>query len=220
MPEMDGLETTRRISQEWEVGFRPQIIAITANAMRGDREVCLAAGMNDYISKPIQLQELAEALSKCSPQRSFESTSMGKQVKVMRPKFPPLPNIRQSGQNQTFKSAKIDAKILQSLRDMVRGDRVAFAEIIECYLTETLRLVQKISTAIATQDIETICKTAHQLKSSSASVGAIALAELCKALEAQGRRSKLENSLELLSQLYEEYEQVKTALEKELVKEA
>ncbi|MEH2065394.1 MAG: Hpt domain-containing protein [Nostoc sp.] len=138
----------------------------------------------------------------------------------MCPELPPSSDILQSGQNQTFKSAKIDAKILQSLRDMVRGDRVAFAEIIECYLTETLRLVQQISAAIATQDIETIWQTAHQLKSSSASVGAIALAQLCKALEAQGRRSKLENSLELLPQLYEEYEQVKTALEKELVKEA
>ncbi|MEH2130498.1 MAG: PAS domain S-box protein [Nostoc sp.] len=220
MPEMDGLETTRRIYQEWEIGFRPQIIAITANAMRGDREACLAAGMNDYISKPIQFQELAEALSKCSPQRSFESTSMGRQGRVMCPELPPLSDILQSGQNQTFKSAKIDAKILQSLRDMVRGDRVAFAEMIECYLTETPRLVQEISAAIATQDIQTIWQTAHQLKSSSASVGAIALAELCKALEAQGRRSKLENSLELLPQLYEEYEQVKTALEKELVKEA
>ncbi|MEH1934542.1 MAG: PAS domain S-box protein [Nostoc sp.] len=220
MPEMDGLEATRRICQEWEVGFRPHIIAITANAMRGDREVCLAAGMDDYISKPVQLQELAEALSKCPPQRSSEFTSIEKQGKAMFLELQPSPNILQSGQNQTLKTAKIDVKILQSLRNMVRGDRVVFAELIECYLTETLRLVQDISTAITTQDTQTIWKTAHQLKSSSASVGAIALAQLCKVLEAQGRSSKLENSLELLSQLYEEYEQVTTALQKELAKEA
>ncbi|MEH2119656.1 MAG: Hpt domain-containing protein [Nostoc sp.] len=103
---------------------------------------------------------------------------------------------------------------------MVRGDPVAFAELIECYLTETRRLMQHISTAITNEDAQTIWKTAHQLKSSSASVGAIALVQLCKLLEAQGRSSKLENSLELFSQLYQEYEQVKTALQKELVKEA
>ncbi|MEH2234966.1 PAS domain S-box protein [Nostoc sp.] len=219
MPEMDGLEATRKICQEWEVGFRPHIIAITANAMRGDREVCLAAGMDNYISKPIQLQELAEALSKCPPQRSSEFTSIVKLGKVVSKELQPSQNILQSGQNQTLKIAKMDAKILQSLRNMVRGDRVVFAQLIECYLTETPRLVQDISTAITTQDTQTIWKTAHQLKSSSASVGAIALAQLCKVLEAQGRSSKLENNLELLSQLYQEYEQVKTALQKELAKE-
>ncbi|MCL6750280.1 PAS domain S-box protein [Nostoc sp. CCCryo 231-06] len=219
MPKMDGLEATRRICQEWGVGFRPHIIAITANAMRGDREVCLAAGMDDYISKPIQLEELAEALSKCPPQRSSEFTSRGKQGKVMCLELQPSSYILQSGQNQTFKSVKINAKILQSLQNMLRGDRLAFVELIECYLTEAPRLVQDISTAITTQDAQTLWNTAHQLKSSSASVGAIALAQLCKVLEAQGRSSKLENSLELLSQLDQEYEQVKTTLEQELAKE-
>ncbi|MEH2178991.1 PAS domain S-box protein [Nostoc sp.] len=209
MPKMDGLEATRRICQEWEVGFRPHIIAITANAMRGDRQVCLTAGMDDYISKPIQLQELAQALSKCLPQRNFEFTSIEQQKEVMHPELQPL-----------LKSAKIDAKILQSLQNMVGGDRVAFAELIECYLTETAKLVQHISTAIASQDMQTIWNTAHKLKSSSGSIGAIALAQLCKVLESQARSSKLENNLELLSLLYQEYEQVKTALEKELAKEA
>ncbi|MBN4004278.1 PAS domain S-box protein [Nostoc sp. LPT] len=220
MPKMDGLEATRRICQEWEVGFRPHIIAITANAMRGDRQVCLAAGMDAYISKPIQLQELAQALSKCPPQRNSEFTSIKQQGEVMRLELQPSSNILHSGENQTLKSAKIDAKILQSLQLMVGGDRVAFAELIECYLTETDRLVQHISTAIATQDIQTIWKTAHKLKSSSASIGAIALVHLCKVLETQARSSNLENNLELLSLLYQEYEQVKTALEKELAKEA
>ncbi|WP_414518235.1 PAS domain S-box protein [Nostoc sp. PCC 9305] len=220
MPRMDGLEATRRICQEWGVGFRPHIIAITANAMRGDRQVCLAAGMDDYISKPIQLQELAQALSKCPPQRNSEFTSIKQQGEVMRLELQPSSNLFQSGQNQTLKTAKIDAKILQSLQLMLRGDRVAFAELIECYLTETARLVQHISTAIASQDIQTIWQTAHKLKSSSASIGAIALAQLCKVLEVHARSCNLENNLELLSLLYQEYEQVKTALEKELAKEA
>ncbi|MBD2415497.1 histidine kinase [Nostoc calcicola FACHB-389] len=213
MPEMDGLEATRRICQLWEVNFRPHIIAITANAMRGDREICLAAGMNDYISKPVQLTELAQALSKCPPPRS-------KQERVMSGEFQPPANMLQEKQNQIFNSAKIDAKTLKSLRNILRGDRAAFAELIECYLTETPRLVQNISTAIATEDAQTLWKTAHQLKSSSASVGAIALAQLCKQLEAQGRNNELQSTLQFIPQLQQEYEQVKTALQKELAKEA
>ncbi|MBD2296088.1 PAS domain S-box protein [Anabaena sphaerica FACHB-251] len=64
MPEMDGLETTQRICQQWEANQRPYIIAMTANAMRGDREICLAAGMDDYISKPVQIADLFQALSR------------------------------------------------------------------------------------------------------------------------------------------------------------
>jgi CheY-like chemotaxis protein len=63
MPEMDGLGATRRIRAEPPPGPRPWIIALTANAMQGDRDICLAAGMDDYISKPIKLQELAAALA-------------------------------------------------------------------------------------------------------------------------------------------------------------
>jgi GAF domain-containing protein/CheY-like chemotaxis protein len=67
MPEMDGLEATRIICREWTHDHRPRIIAMTANAMEEDRETCLAAGMDDYLSKPIRVQELVSALSKCQP---------------------------------------------------------------------------------------------------------------------------------------------------------
>ena len=62
MPEMDGLEASRRITSERPAGQRPRIVAMTANAMQGDREMCLAAGMDDYIAKPIRVNELVEAL--------------------------------------------------------------------------------------------------------------------------------------------------------------
>jgi CheY-like chemotaxis protein len=63
MPEMDGLEASRRICARWEPGKRPRIIAMTANAMQGDREMCLQAGMDDYLTKPIRVERLVEALT-------------------------------------------------------------------------------------------------------------------------------------------------------------
>ena len=62
MPEMDGLEASRQIRQRLPAGRQPKIIALTANAMQGDREICLAAGMDDYISKPVKMQEIAAAI--------------------------------------------------------------------------------------------------------------------------------------------------------------
>ncbi|MBI3659164.1 response regulator, partial [Candidatus Acetothermia bacterium] len=69
MPEMDGLEATRRIVARWSKKKRPHIVAMTANAMQGDREMCLAAGMNDYITKPIRVDELIGALNNVTPQK-------------------------------------------------------------------------------------------------------------------------------------------------------
>jgi CheY-like chemotaxis protein len=62
MPEMDGLEASRRITARWSAGARPRIVAMTANAMQGDREMCLDAGMDDYLTKPIRVERLVEAL--------------------------------------------------------------------------------------------------------------------------------------------------------------
>jgi CheY-like chemotaxis protein len=67
MPKMDGIEATRHIISRFPPERRPQIVAMTANAMEGDREICLAAGMNDYITKPINIEQLAKALSRCRP---------------------------------------------------------------------------------------------------------------------------------------------------------
>jgi CheY-like chemotaxis protein len=69
MPEMDGLEASRQITARWQPSARPRIVAMTANAMQGDREMCLAAGMDDYLTKPIRVERLAEALNQVSARK-------------------------------------------------------------------------------------------------------------------------------------------------------
>jgi CheY-like chemotaxis protein len=72
MPEMDGLEATRRIVARWpSPAMRPRIVAMTANAMQGDREMCLTAGMDDYLTKPIRVERLVEALANTQPRRDY-----------------------------------------------------------------------------------------------------------------------------------------------------
>jgi CheY-like chemotaxis protein len=70
MPEMDGLEASRRITAKWPAGERPRIVAMTANAMQGDREECLAAGMDDYVTKPIRVEALVQALLQVRPRHA------------------------------------------------------------------------------------------------------------------------------------------------------
>jgi signal transduction histidine kinase/DNA-binding response OmpR family regulator len=77
MPELDGLETTRRIRRSWHDGQPPRIVAMTANAIHGDRELCLAAGMDDYIGKPIRVDELVRALRECATFSSIGATNAG-----------------------------------------------------------------------------------------------------------------------------------------------
>jgi CheY-like chemotaxis protein len=72
MPEMDGREATREIRRLWPAAQRPRIIALTANAMPQDRADCLAAGMDDYISKPVRPDDLAQALERCAPRAATE----------------------------------------------------------------------------------------------------------------------------------------------------
>jgi CheY-like chemotaxis protein len=192
MPEMDGLSATRQICQQRSPAERPRIVAMTANAMRGDREKCLRAGMDDYISKPIRVDELVRALNHCLPQEH--------------PVEPVL--ARQSA---------IDAEVLQAFREAM-GDAASecLAQLIKIFLEETPNLVQGIATAAAQGDATALQSSAHALKSSSASLGAMTLSQYCQTLEAMGCSGTLATASEVASQLKEEYERVERELREEV----
>jgi CheY-like chemotaxis protein len=193
MPEMDGLTATRQICQEWPISSRPWIIAMTANAMLGDREKCLEAGMNDYTTKPIRIEELTQALSNCQKQ----DVSNNRIVEIM-------PN------------NILDAAALTELREMIcSNDLEQFIEIIQCYLEDTPQRLQSITDAITQENAKIVQLEAHALKSSSAIVGAKTLSQICKKLEELGRDDNLTDATLLLSQAMTEYQQVEAALQLE-----
>jgi len=111
-------------------------------------------------------------------------------------------------------SSAIDFTALEYLRSMLGGDEVAFIEVISCYLTESPHLLQTIKISIINQDAYSIWQTAHKLKSSSASLGAKTLTKICLKLEAKGQSGDLEGSDEIVVQLEQEYNDVKTVLER------
>jgi CheY-like chemotaxis protein/HPt (histidine-containing phosphotransfer) domain-containing protein len=209
MPEMDGLEATRIVLQEWPRERRPRIVAMTANAMREDREACLAAGMNDYLSKPVHVEALVEALSKCQPaaqpdpatQHPTRESSLavggGSELQVQG---------RDPG-------AVLDRVALESLREMVGGDPEFLVELIDTFLDDAPQLLADMGQAVEQGDAGGLRLAAHSLKSNSADFGAKALSALCKELEMMGKAGALDGAVERVAQAKAEYERVKTTLQ-------
>jgi CheY-like chemotaxis protein len=196
MPEMDGLTATRHICQEWQ--NPPRIVAMTANAMQGDRQLCLDAGMNDYIAKPIRIHELVQALEECQPldQKIGDEAEKSHASSTLH-LFPVLP-----------------FNALQQVREMAGAEiPTDWIDLIGCYLEETPRLLKSMQQAIAESDVRLLRRAAHSLKASSAALGAPRLAELCRQLEeALANIYTLTHEEMQVIQIEAEYQQVQVAL--------
>jgi len=191
MPEMDGLEATRLIEQNWRNGkilTKPRIVAMTANAMQGDREICLAAGMDDYLSKPILNAELVRVLRECPSAIPNKSS--------------PLSSINIS-------------TLYEAANDIGGEDSDFMIELIESYLDNTQSLLQELYTSFAQKNFEVMERTVHTLKSSSSVIGAEDLATLCRELETNLRNQKYEDLDIKINKITDEYANVKSALEHE-----
>jgi CheY-like chemotaxis protein len=189
MPEMDGLTATQKICQEWGIN-RPRIIAMTANAMQGDRQLCLDAGMDDYLSKPIRIESLSRALSKCA-------------VHSHPLEQPP----------ETI----LDRSALQDILQLDPHEGTALlSEVVTSYLEDACKLLQTLKASSLQGDLSTLQRAAHTLKSTSAMLGATQLADLCRELETQARMGTLEQVAPKVRQLEAEYDRVKASLQMEL----
>jgi CheY-like chemotaxis protein/HPt (histidine-containing phosphotransfer) domain-containing protein len=200
MPEMDGLEATRRIHQMWAASVtqerlpaprRPRIIAVTANALQGDREIFLEAGMDDYISKPVHLEELRASLERAAPVSAVEGQRPG----AARPAHGNPPHM--------------DAQVLAQVMERPNG-----SEIVALYLEEAQTVLANLRAAMIEGDAAGVREAAHNLAGSSAYVGARQVAKLSAALEGRARRELLgKEAVGLLVQLEEAFGEARRALE-------
>jgi CheY-like chemotaxis protein len=194
MPEMDGLEATRYICREWPAEERPRIIAMTANATPSDRAACLAAGMDDFVSKPIRVDQLVAALNRCESRTTTRS------------QVPSLPVLAEKV------VSTLDQAALKRLEKSMGKDTAYVAEIIDAFLEDTPRLLMDLRLALEQKQAESLRRAAHTLKGSSASLGAMTLASLCQDLEALGKAGSMAEVAERIAQAETEYELVEVAL--------
>ena len=186
MPELDGLDASRRIHERWPAEVRPRIIAMTANAMPEDRAACLAAGMDDYLAKPIRQDELAVALSRTRPLVEGGTASPERA------------------------GAGLDASAIESLKEL--GGEEFLAEVIATFLSDAPAQIATLRTTHEQGDAEGLRRAAHTLKANGQTFGAGRFSELCRELERRARSAELDGIAELVARIEREYSALETTL--------
>jgi CheY-like chemotaxis protein len=203
MPELDGLAVARMIRRRWPADRQPYLIAVTANVLEGAREECLSAGMDDYIGKPIQIEELMKIIEmhRLRIRPSEDATARAAES----------PAQRDDAGADTRPA--VDAQALQQTRQLLGEDapqRLAY--MIDRFLADTADLLSAMANAAALGDADTIQRGAHKLKSSSPIVGAMVLSELCEELEQALRTNTPVDLLEQVQRIETEFRRVNAEL--------
>lgn len=205
MPQMDGFEATRAIRQaEADLGRHVPIIAMTASALQGDREACLAAGMDDYISKPVRWADLQAVVKRwvgraASGPRAVEPASA------------------EAAAAPVEAADVLDRTTLRNLRRLApRANPRALVELIETFLESTAARLPDLREAIGRNDSQAIAQIAHSLKGSTGSFGALRLSGLFAQLEARGKTNALDGAADRLAEIEAEFARVRAAFAREL----
>jgi two-component system, sensor histidine kinase and response regulator len=206
MPKLDGYATARQFrARELEQQLRrTPIVAVTANALSGDAEKCFDAGMDFYLSKPFTIEQLYQVLEYCVPEQAGE-----------RPELRAEPTEAQTGNaEQRSADSVLDEQTLDGIRALHRpGGPNVLAKVVDLYSSSSLALAEALRAAALLKDADSVRQAAHALKSSSASVGALAFAELCKTIELAAAEGRLPEVSALVSSLVSEHQKVLQALE-------
>ena len=211
MPVLDGYAATRRwreLEAERADGTRLPIVAMTANAMAGDRQRCLDAGMDDYLAKPVSREQLEGCLHRWLPDRMNFVLRNAALVPPAEP-APPSPAVA-TARAPAPSFPVLDQTMLEELRE-IAGDETT--RIITIFLEDAPRLIGTLEKAAAVPDLDAMRDAAHTLKSSSANVGAMALSAAAKRVELGARARKLERPAVAVALVIAEYARARMALQ-------
>jgi CheY-like chemotaxis protein len=193
MPEMDGLEATRAIRvQEQNTGRHLPIVAMTAHAMKGDRERCLEAGMDDYLSKPVQKAELFRVLEAQGSTRP----ATGPEAAVV------------------SNDAVFDMSVAL---DRVDGEREVLEEIVRLYLTDAPSRLEEIEQGLAQGDAKRLVCAAHSLKGATGCLGGSRAADAAQRVEQLAANADLDHAVEAVDQLRLEIGRLNVELSKRVL---
>lgn len=208
MPEMDGIEATKAIRSNLKKARQPTIIAMTAHAMKGTRERMLEVGMDDYVSKPIKMEQLITALQNI--------VSSSPQSHVSKPKILPSPIEKTEPPAKSTDAAidtpsqpAIETYIYQQFCDLIGEENLS---LIDEFVQELSSKQHAFEQAFAQQDTTNLHYIAHSLKSSSAQIGAIHLSILCNDIEKLAKERHIDAIATYTTQFYQEIARVREDL--------
>jgi CheY-like chemotaxis protein/HPt (histidine-containing phosphotransfer) domain-containing protein len=218
MPEMDGYQATIKIRRhEKKLTTKTPIVALTAHAMAGSREKCLAAGMDDYLSKPFTMKVLQAKLERwfLSDERMGVQHEHGPDTQVS--------SLSQEGPaaedslGDETDSTVIDPQAIQTIKALqMEGEPNILSSVVKAYLTGVESKISQLRDTVSCPTLMDLQAFAHSLKSSSANVGAVVLSEICKSLEMACRNNTLDDSDPYIKAIECEFVKVKSALEEEI----
>jgi CheY-like chemotaxis protein len=224
MPEMNGFEATAAIRErQKQKACNPNykssiiIVAMTASAMQGDREKCLAAGMDDYLSKPVRPEDIRKVVELWGGRTVQQAPpTPAAQTVSATPDTKPLPEPVAPAVT-TSKEEPVD---MERLTEFTDGSSENLRELVELYLTQTSEQLEKLQTAVASGDAAEVRRLAHSCAGASATCGIRHLVPLLRELERQGREGKLTNAQSLFEQAGQEFKRIREFLEARQVGQA
>jgi signal transduction histidine kinase/HPt (histidine-containing phosphotransfer) domain-containing protein len=202
MPEMDGLEATRVIRERQKnspshpnFSLRIVVIAMTAHAMQSDREKCLAAGMDDYLAKPIRPKDIRNMIEKwCATETAAGKINSASATKV---------------QIAADAEPPVD---MSRLNDLTDGDATALRELVEMYHAQTAKQLEQMTEAVRHNDTSEVRRVAHSCAGASATLGMMRLVPMLRELEKQGASGALTNAAQLCEDAAREFKAIKDFL--------
>ncbi|OEU56631.1 MAG: hypothetical protein BA871_09720 [Desulfuromonadales bacterium C00003096] len=207
MPEMDGFAAAAKIREHEQAGGNSQrvpIVALTADVQKGVQDQCMAAGMDGYLSKPFTQDQLRAVLLRWLDRHG---------------EFAGSKSMEQSAWPDEHKETEplLERHVLDKIRALQRpGKPNILGKIIKLYLENSPGLITTVRESVEQGDGGALCEAAHSLKSSSANLGAIQLAAVCKELKDMGREGRTDGAKALMGRIESEYQSARAALAGEL----